>query len=260
MMGRAPTGSMRRCVFPTMGTVASLLHDGGERVETAVQRLFEHDDALFSLYRDDSELSRVARGEMSLAQTSAPVREAYGTALHWSAATDGWFTPHRADGVLDLNGVVKALSMQRAADALDEAGARNWCLNVGGDVLVGAAASVGRPWRAGIVDPEDRSALLTEVVLAGDLRALATSGTAERGEHLWGRSGAAGASLRQVSVLAPDILTADVCATWLCAAGEGAIDEACRRWPIEVLAADAAGRLTASAGFRARFEGAGREE
>ena len=112
-----------RCVFDTMGTVASVEASGlDERTGLAVEHAMAAWDATFSLYRPDSELSRIAAGTLDLADSTERVRDTYALALSWSGRTDGAFTPHRPDGVLDLDGVVKALAIAEAGEILAAAG------------------------------------------------------------------------------------------------------------------------------------------
>ena len=164
-----------------------------EAATAAVERVFAGLDATFSLYRPDSEASRLARGEVTLRDASAAFRARFADATGWRLLTDGFFTPERPDGVLDLSGIIKGYAIDQAAAALESAGIEDWCLNAGGDVLVSGspAPGTGTPWLAGIVDPQDRRALLSGFSLGGTGRftALATSGTAERGNHIW-RAGA----------------------------------------------------------------------
>ena len=114
------------------------------------------------------------------------------------------------------------------------------------------------------MDPEDRRTLIAGYRLGGSgpKLALATSGSAERGDHIWaaGRAvpsiqEAAGACraasvFRQVSVAAADIITADVLATAIVAGGLPMLDRATDGWDIEVLAVRASGELLATPGFR----------
>lgn len=241
-------------VFDTMGTTVSLRFAGalpGAAVLQAVEAGFDDYDGRFSLYRPDSELSRVARGDLALRHASAVLRESYADALEWRSSTAGAFTPHRPDGVIDLNGIVKASAMAAAADLLDTAGEADWLLNVGGDIL-GRGTLAGDPWAIGIADPADRSGLLATLTLDGDRRAVATSGTAERGEHIWRRgpqpAGGASASSAylQVTVRAADIVTADVLATAILAGGREQLDDATARFAIDVLTVAADGALTAT--------------
>lgn len=235
-----------RATFETMGTVVSLELAGDDGALGAVRDVFEPADRRFSLYRPDSELSRVADGSLELLDASSELREVYATALGWRGETGAAFTPHRPDGALDLNGIVKAWAMADAGRALGDG---NWCLNVGGDVLVSGQTVSGAPWVIGIVDPTDRAALLTALPLVGSRRAAATSGSAERGDHIWTR-GREGAEFVQVTVVADDIVTADVLATAIVSGGAVTLDDVTARFDVDVLTVDLEGGLRATPGMR----------
>jgi thiamine biosynthesis lipoprotein len=232
--------------FETMGTVVSLQWSGDPRALAEVRDTFDSADRRFSLYRPDSELSRVADGTLELLDASTELREVYATALGWRGETGGAFTPHRPDGALDLNGIVKAWAMSEAGRALGDG---DWCLNVGGDVLVNGQTMSGAPWVVGIVDPDDRASLLTAVPLVGRRRAAATSGSAERGDHIWTR-GRERAELVQVTVVADDIVTADVLATAIVSGGGPTLDDLTTRFDVDVLTVDRDGELRATPGMR----------
>lgn len=238
-------------VFQAMGTAVSVRAAGGvpAPVGRELRESLERLEARFSLYRHDSEASAVARRDLLVRRASPAYREVYDMALEWRTQTGGAFTPHRPDGVIDLSGIVKALAIEAAAGVLDAAGRDSWCINAGGDVLVSGKREDGYPWAVGIVDPDDRSTLLSQFVSPGGRRAIATSGTAERGEHVW-RIGA-NATLRQVTVVSEDIVTADVLATAILAGGPDMLARAEDAWDIDVLACGADGRLWASRVFRA---------
>ncbi|HSN44055.1 MAG TPA: FAD:protein FMN transferase [Propionibacteriaceae bacterium] len=256
---RLPTTRSDRHVFATMGTVVTIAFADGvpEGADAAVERAFGELDARFSLYRPDSEASAVARREVGVREASAEYRAAYDLAVEWSALTERAFTPHRPDGVIDLAGVVKAMAIQAAADALHEMGARNWCLNAGGDVLVDGAAAIwhagdlagSAPWVVGIVDPTDRTQLVSQFATSPTFPAVATSGIAERGEHVWRM--ASSDTFAQVTVAAGDIVTADVLATAILSGGTSTLDLATARWPVEVLAITRTGEFYATPAFRA---------
>ena len=264
--------------FTCMGTVVSLTVPAGAEPGTgglgggpdgglaaaaaAVERVFAGLDETFSLYRPDSEASRLARREASLRTASAQMRGRYADAARWRLLTDGAFSPERPDGVLDLSGLIKGYAIEQAGDALLALGIGDWCLNAGGDVLVNGSPcpSAGAPWQAGIVDPQDRETLISAYPLGGPgtKRALATSGSAERGDHIWGTRSwtePAGDGFRQVSVAAPDIITADVLATAIVAGGTPMLNRATDGWDIEVLAVRGGGGLLATPGFRAEAPG-----
>lgn len=262
--------ALKSRTFRCMGTVISLALPVGttratpdvlllEDATAAVERVFTGLDATFSLYRPDSEASRMARGEVTLRDASAAFRARFEDATGWRLLTEGFFTPERPDGVLDLSGIIKGYAIGQASSALESAGIEDWCLNAGGDVLVSGspAPGTGTPWLAGIVDPQDRGALLSGFPLGGTgrLAALATSGTAERGDHIWrsgpGRTEFRRNEFRQVSVAAADIVTADVLATAVVSGGRRMLDWATDSWDVEVLAVLGSGELLATPGFHA---------
>lgn len=244
----------------SMGTVISIrLGDGAAphddarlaAARNAVVEVFRGWNERFSLHREGSELSRVNRGELRLTQAGPELRNCYALALAWRGRTDGVFTPHRADGAIDLSGIVKSLAIAEAGDLLNRLGARDWSLNAGGDILVGGDRASGLGWSAGIVDPLDRGTLLATVPLTLPVRAVATSGSAERGDHIWTTVDGGVSPYRQVTVFARDIVTADVLATAIVAGGQAALDRSTEAFPIDVLAVLRDGSLLATPGLRA---------
>lgn len=261
---RDESAVLKSRTFLAMGTVVSLTaafpaegSPNPTELDAAV-RLIEADFAeleeRFSLYREDSEASALARGVIRLAHASPEMRDCYEEAVEWRRRTHGAFTAERPDGVLDLSGLVKGRAIAQAGDSLDAFGLRNWCLNAGGDVLVSGTPSPGDPgrsWLAGVVDPADRRTLLGAYPLgSGARRALATSGSAERGDHIWGVGGRK-SEFVQVSVAGPDIVTADVLATAIVAGGRELLDIAALEWNVDILAVTRDGELFATPGFRA---------
>ena len=263
---------LRSRTFTSMGTVVSLAIPAApgtapqaavEELEAAtavVEQLFNRLDRTFSLYRPDSEAIAMARGELTLMNASADMRRLYVEAAEWRTLTEGAFTAERPDGVVDLAGIVKAHAIREAGTSLLALGLKDWCLNAGGDVLVDGSPTPGstRPWLAGIVDPKDRTTLLTAFPLVGHSfgnrgkHALATSGTSERGHHIWsaGLPAARDEGFRQVSVAAADIITADVLATAIMAGGARTLELATSHWDVDVLAVKNDGGLLATQGFR----------
>lgn len=243
--------------FDTMGTVASISIAGGTANAAAADRVLEElwticadIDARFSLYDPASEASKIARGELRLMDASLAMRDAYAEAVRWRRETDGAFTPHRRDGVIDLAGTVKASAIQACGGALTAAGFEHWLVNIGGDVLSAGMPGEGRAWQAGIVDPADRTTHFGAVSLTPGRGAIATSGTTERGEHVWRLDDAADDPVVQASVWGNDIVAVDVLATAVLAAGTGVIDEYAERFDVEILAMTASGAILATRRFR----------
>lgn len=230
-------------VFTTMGTVVSLRLDApavGTDVLVDVEARFAAFDAEFSRYRPESPAARIADGRSSLTSASPEHRRWYAEAVEWRNATGGAFDPHRRDGTVDLAGIVKAAAIQAAGTALEQAGIERWCCNAGGDVLTAGGTSTA-PWNVGITHPDDAGRVLGAVALDGDRRAVATSGTSQRGEHVW-RTDTAG-EYRQVTVIGRDIVTADVLATAVLAGGRTVLLQAVDRWQVDVVAVTRGGDL-----------------
>lgn len=142
-------------------------------------------DALFSTYLPGSEISRLGRGELTLRQCDPLVGEALEHCAAVATETGSWFTA-RPGGRLDPSGWVKGWAIERASELLLAAGYRHHSVTGGGDVQTRGQAAPGRPWRVGVADPTRAGQLAA--VLSEDARAdgfsVATSGTAERGEHI----------------------------------------------------------------------------
>ncbi|MFG2718973.1 FAD:protein FMN transferase [Streptomyces sp. NPDC048416] len=183
-----------------------------------------HVDAVFSPYRPDSDISRLARGDTGLSDCPPEVADVLALCDDATAVTDGWFS-HHASGRLDPCGLVKGWATERASHILYDAGAHNTCVNGGGDLQLRGEASPGTPWRVGIAHPWHPGRLL-RVVSGRDL-AVATSGTAERGHHILDPgTGLPAAGPASVTVTGRHLTQVDAYATALFAMGA----EAARSW------------------------------
>ncbi len=175
-------------------------------------------DARFSSYRDDSELSRVNRGLIDESAYSGDLREVIEIGERFRVASGGAFTVRTPDGALDTDGVVKGWAAARAAGVLRSRGVTDFCLNAGGDVVVGGSPGGGAAWNVGIRSPADPAQLWA--VLSVTDCGVATSGAYERGSHILdGRTGLPATGLASATVLADDLTTADVLATAVFALG-----------------------------------------
>jgi FAD:protein FMN transferase len=149
---------------------------------STVAAVLERWEGAFSLFRPESELSRVNRAAAKILAVSPLFARALRVALDVAAETKGLVDPtlcgrwteillserllSRPPGLgLDLNGVVKALAVDEAAGSLEGPG----FVSVGGDLAVRGPVDVALPANGSV-----------RVVSGG----LATSGTASRGAHL----------------------------------------------------------------------------
>lgn len=188
-----------------------------EIIEDANQR--------FSTYLDNSELSQINRGELALENASSIQQDIWKKAEYWKTQTKGFFDPKSPSGETDPSGIVKTWAAQNASDFLEANGFRQFTLNAGGDVLLSRELSNSTLTRVGLsnLQPIASEDSFINMILELDsttFRAVATSGNSERGEHIWRQSD----EFDQASVVAGDLVTADVWATVLIAGGAEAME------------------------------------
>jgi thiamine biosynthesis lipoprotein len=182
-------------------------------------------DRVFSTYRPDSAVSRLNRGEVELEDCPPEVAEVLALGDLARISSGGAFDVRRPgpDGgtVLDPSGVVKGWAVERAARALADLADTDFCLSAGGDMTCRTVDPGGRPWRVGVEDPADPRRILAVVpVVSG---AVATSGTAHRGQHLVdARTGGPPVGVASVTVIAGSLTWADIDATAAYAQGPDA--------------------------------------
>ena len=207
---------------PCMGTVFSfrIAAPGVDPPTLAAVLSWLHAmDSMFSTYRPDSEISRINAGTLRLPDAAREVRDVLTACERLRSDTDGYFDARPAGTLLDPSGYVKGWAVQHAADTLARAGSVNHCINGGGDVACAGRPTPGRGWRVGIADAFRRDALLTTVEAVGPV-AVATSGPAERGAHIVDpHTGRPVTDIASVTVVAADLVIADVYATAAAAMG-----------------------------------------
>ena len=174
-------------------------------------------DAVFSTYRDDSPISRLRRGEISIDDVPEQVRTVLELCAGARDLSRGWFDPWAMPGGVDQTGLVKGWAVERAIEALVSGGIAAATVNAGGDIGTIGALSPNQPWRLGIRDPfsPGRLAAVVEVTSA-----IATSATYERGQHLIDpHTGSTSNPVASASVVGPSLAIADALATALAVCG-----------------------------------------
>lgn len=168
-------------------------------------------DRVFSPYRADSDVSLLARAEVTVGACAPEVAEVLAACAFLRDLSGGYFTS-APGGRFDPSGYVKGWAVERAAALLARAGSADHLVNGGGDVQCAGGRGPDDPWRVGIADPL-RPGGLALVVEARD-RAVATSGTAERGAHIIDpHTGRPAAGLASLTVTGPGLALADAYAT-----------------------------------------------
>jgi thiamine biosynthesis lipoprotein len=150
---------------------------------------------------------------------------------------------------VDPSGLVKGWSVDRAGEVLDEAGAINYSLNAGGDIRLRGRPLPDEPrWRVGIQHPEVRDKLAA--VVEGNDLAIATSGAYARGEHVLDpHTRRAPLGVLSVTIVGPELATADAYATAAFAMGEAGPEWTASLGLYEAMTILADGRVLLTPGF-----------
>ncbi len=199
----------------------------GPEVEAAVEAMFavlHADDATFSTWKPESPVSRIRRGELRLEDAGPRVAEVAALCEQATARTGGafsaWLPGPDGTPAFDPTGLVKGWAVEQAFTVLVDRlttvapgeGGHDALVSAGGDVMVSCARTDTPDWMVGIEDPRDRSRTLLTVPLRRG--AVATSGTAARGEHIVDpATGAAPIGLLSATVIGPSLTWADIYAT-----------------------------------------------
>lgn len=238
-----------------MGTVFSIdvLDDIDPAVLDDVVAWWHHVDATFSTYRVDSPVSRFGLGELELADLDREVLDVFDLCEAIHADSGGAFdiacVPAPNGSRFDPSGLVKGWSIERAVELLERVGARNLCINGGGDVAVRGEAAAGTPWAIGLRHPDHADRLAGVVHLSGR-GAVATSGTYERGAHIIDPATEMPTTeLASVTVVGPDLTYADAYATAVHVMGLAGLDwiAARTRYHASIITRD--GEVFADAGW-----------
>jgi thiamine biosynthesis lipoprotein len=206
-------------VAKTMGTAMSLHIDDlcevseAEAARRSVVDFMRHIEQQFSTFLPNSEISQINRGALHLLDASRDVLEVLDACTWMEHASNGAFRARRPDGAIDPAGFVKGWAAQRASRLLTEHGLDNWYLSVGGDIQTCGRQSSGELWNVGIVDPFDDQRVRCILDIPENF-AIATSGTASRGRHIWdGRNHEFAEQLLSFTVVGPHLMWADAFAT-----------------------------------------------
>ena len=204
-------------------------------------------DRRFSPFRMDSELNRY--DQCRIAEPGRDLLAVLDLAEHYERRSGGAFRVRPTGHRLDLCGVVTGWAVQRFAEWLRAAGAENFRIDVGADVITAGSPEPGRRWRVGLRHPgrADRAC----AVLAVTDRAIATSTGHSPGGHpiMDGRTGRPATGLLSLTVVAADLAVADATATAAFAMGRDGVAWADAQPGCLVLAVTSDGLLQRSTGL-----------
>jgi len=177
-------------------------------------------DRVFSTYRADSDISRIARGELTLRDADPRVAEVEAACRAAAIETGGLFSA-TWNGTFDPTGFVKGWAVESAArrhlapllGTVDAVG-----INAGGDMQLFTAGGSAWVWNVGIADPRHPGQVIATLPVRTG--AVATSGSAERGAHIIDpRTGSPARGVLSATVVDASLARADLWATTAVIAG-----------------------------------------
>ncbi len=209
---------------------------------------FEYVDETFSTYKEQSEISRLNRGELKLENASADMRAIFELAEQTRRETNGYFDI-RCNSVIDPSGIVKGWAIQNAAELIERAGFENFYVDAGGDVQTRGRNSKGEKWRVGIRNPFAFDEIVK--VLALSDCGIATSGSYIRGAHIYNpkKENDALDEIVSLTVIARNVFDADRFATAAFAMGRAGIEFIAQHAGFEAYMIDCNKRATFTRGL-----------
>jgi thiamine biosynthesis lipoprotein len=179
-----------------------------------VEEFFYQVDRDFSTYKDDSQVSRIRRGELSIDDASEYVQQVWALCEFSRELTLGAFDPWKAEGGFDPSGLVKGWAAEIGAQMLVNAEVEKVLINASGDIVLRGGKPDGGPWNIGIASPDD----VEKYVKFFDVvdGSVATSGDYEKGAHIVDpHTGLIAIGARSATVIGPDGAICDALATAL---------------------------------------------
>lgn len=178
-----------------------------------------HIDDKFSTFKAESEINQINNG---LKQQSNEMQEVLSLCKNYHKLTNGYFDIS-IDGKLDPSGLVKGYAIYKGAEILKKRGYRNFYLEIAGDIQTFGKNHDGKKWNIGIQNPFNLDQIV-KVINISDM-GIATSGNYQKGEHIHNPiKNSMANEIASITVIAKDILYADVLATACFAMGEEGIN------------------------------------
>lgn len=171
-------------------------------------------DETFSPFKSTSDVSKLNKQKI----ITSEMKKILTLALKTKKETKGYFDIKR-NGKIDPSGLVKGWAIANATELLTKKKVNKFYVEAGGDIQV-----KGGPWKIGIRNPFNKGEIVKVVSLTN--AAIATSGTYERGKHVYNPKNnyKHESKIASISVISDSIYDADRFATAAFAMGEKGID------------------------------------
>jgi hypothetical protein len=233
---------MNEYTISTMNSTATLTFSAvrdPEEIAAAVRSVFEQYDRRVlrdSLATDFMSMERGNLG-LELAQAGQGALKAADRSRARRAAIDG---PESSNDVVRAASTMTAMALGSAGGFLDAAGVENWALALNGDMLVAGERAVNEPWEVLVEDGSGAPEPLAVVKLVTPRRASKTIRVVDAAPKAH--------DLVQVTVIADDILAADLSAENVLSGGLEHFSQLASQWNVDALAVDQSGSVHITVG------------
>lgn len=220
-----------------------------EKDITEVFHFFDRVDNRFSPFKEHSELSRLNRRELDEKDISRDMKHIFVLSEKTRHETDGYFNIRKSDGTVDTSGIVKGWAIWEGTKILRKKGFKNFFIEAGGDIQTEGLNEERKKWSIGIKNPFNKQEIVKIVLLSG--QGIATSGTYEKGQHIYNPHyyGSALKKIVSISVIGPNVYEADRFATAAYAMQEKGIEFIEKQKSLEGYMIDKDGMATMTSGF-----------
>lgn len=189
-------------------------------VKQQVATFLNQIDRDFSPFQVDSLVSKFQRRELLADELTPQFQEIYGIAVKAQTVTNGAFNPFY-DNKYDPTGLVKGWAIQRAFEQFIQPLITNntvtgAALNGAGDIQMAVNATTDFRWHVAIENPNNTHQVVWQYEIANG--AMATSGFSQHANHIQTAHNIS-TDLSQVTIVAPELIEADVLATAAIAMG-----------------------------------------
>jgi thiamine biosynthesis lipoprotein len=213
------------------------------KMERDIEKIFGYFrsvDEKYSPFKSTSEVGKLNRGE----KVSREMNNILKLAQELKEQTGGYFDIKSPDGKIDPSGIVKGWAVKNASDILKKLGYERFYIDAGGDAEI-----IGANWKWGIRNPFNKTEIVK--ILKLDNCGIATSGTYERGQHIYNPIGknAEITDIVSLTVIGPNVFEADKFATPAFAMGKEGINFVEKIPNLEGYMIDKNGIATMTTGF-----------
>lgn len=204
-----------------MPVIVEILGNPSSKIFQKVFAYFEYVDETFSPYKAKSEVTRINDKRLKPKKASDDMKLILNLAGDTKEVTQGFFDIYQ-NKFMDPSGIVKGWAIQKASEIISDAGFTDFYVSAGGDIQTRGLNKNRQKWQVAIRNPFNLTQNVKVLRLSGE--GVATSGTYERGHHIYNPKEELNDDIVSLTVVAKNVYEADRFATAAFAMGKDGIN------------------------------------